>query len=309
MIVNRRDQWKNVQINTYIIILCICLFVLNANKLYAQKKNSNKNSKDATYSIYLPKGYTSTKTYPLVVNFHGLGSKAVKHEHYCKLDDVADKEGFIAVYPQSNHEGWNAGLGFKSYMNGDDDIGNLNKLLDTLESIYSIDKKRIYATGVSLGGSFTYRIACEMSDRIAAVASVSGLMSDSTLVHCNLKRNIPILHIHGTDDYVMHYSGMHQANGVEALLKIWTLKDQCVQKPDTIQIPNRDKTDHSTVQLIKYKECAGKSEVWFYKITNGGHAWPGGGNKFRILGRKNNDFNGSQAIWDFFKKFTLNTGK
>ncbi len=302
-------EMRGKRIFRFVKVICICAFVLNGSVVFAQKNNSKHDSKKARYSIHLPKGYTSSKTYPLVFNFHGMGSKAVKHEHYCKMDKVADKEGFIVVYPQSTHFGWNAGLGFASYTNGPDDIGDLNKLLDTLESMYSIDKKRVYATGVSLGGSLVYRIACEMSDRIAAVASVSGLMTDSTLVHCNAERHIPILHMHGTSDFIMSYDGKHQANGVEELLKIWTLKNQCVQKPDTIQVPNRDKKDHSTVQLINYKDCAGKSEVWFYKIKNGGHAWPGGGNKFRIMGTKNDDFNGSQAVWDFFKKFTLDTGK
>lgn len=290
-------------------IICICILVLNGSTVFAQKDNKKKFVKNNGYSIHLPIGYTTSQTYPLVFNFHGMGSKAVKHERYCKMDKVADKEGFIVVYPQSTHFGWNAGLGLSSYSTGADDIGTLNKLLDTLESMYSIDKKRVYATGVSLGGSLTYRIACEMGDRIAAVASVSGLMTDSTLVHCNSVRHIPILHIHGTSDFVMKYSGMYQANGVEELLKIWTLKNQCTPQSDTLQIPKKNKSDKTSVHLIKYADCAGKSQVWFYKIENGGHTWPGGGKKFRFMGRKSTDLNGSKAVWGFFKQFTVDTGK
>lgn len=289
----------------------ICLLFMMIHMAYigsAQKCTLEFDSIATTYILHLPKGYTKTKRYPLVVNYHGLGSEAMKHQHYCQMDKVADKEGFIAVYPQSSHQGWNAGLGFRSYINGPDDIAYLKKLLDTLEAAFSIDKTRIYTTGVSLGGSFNYRIACEMSDRIAAIASVSGLMSDSTLIYCNPERNVPILHIHGTKDHIMKYTGMKQAFGAEEVVKLWALKDQCENKPDTIYIPNRFKSDHTTTTLIKYTNCANGAEVWFYKIENGGHTWPGAAKAFKLMGRKSKDFNGSQAIWDFFEQFTLKTG-
>ena len=290
-------------------ILSVCLLFAGMYAASAQKCMMKVDSLGhTTYYYHLPKGYNKLHKYPLVVNFHGLGSAAYKHEQYCQLDKIADKEGFITVYPQSSHQGWNAGVGFRSYTNGPDDIAYFNKLLDTLEATYSIDKTRIYVTGVSLGGTFVYRIACEMSNRIAAVASVSGLMSDSTLIYCNPVRNVPVLHLHGTKDHIMRYTGMKQAFGAEEVVKLWALKDQCGNDPDTIQIPNRVKSDHTTAILIKYTHCASGSEVWFYKITNGGHTWPGAAKQFKLMGRKCKDFDGSQAIWDFFKRFTLNTG-
>jgi len=289
-------------------IISICLLFAAVQMVSAQECKLNVDSVATTYWLHLPKGYTKTKKYPLIVNFHGLGSQAMKHRNYCEMDKVADQENFIVVYPQSSHQGWNTGIGFRSYTNGPDDIAYFNKLLDTLETAFSIDKNRIYATGVSLGGSFVYRVACEMSNRIAAVASVSGLMSDSTLIYCNPVRNIPVLHIHGTKDHIMKYTGMHQAFGAEEVVKLWALKDQCENKPDTIHIPNRVKSDHSTAILIKYTHCANGSEVWFYKIDKGGHTWPGSAKQFKLMGKKNKDFNGSEAVWEFFKKFTLQTG-
>lgn len=287
---------------------CISILFLCMNQVSkAQTCTLMFDSTEVTYIVHLPKGYVNTRTYPLVVNFHGLGSKATKHQKYCKMDKVADKEGFIVVYPQSYHIGWNAGLGFVSYTHGVDDIAFLNAMLDTLESTYSIDETRIYTAGVSLGGTFNYRIACEMSNRIAAIASVSGLMSDSTYANCDTKRTIPILHIHGTSDHIMKYNGMEQANGAEDGVKLWAYRNQC-EKPDTIEIPNRKKTDFSKVLFIRYSNCANGSQVWFYKIKHGGHTWPGGAEIFKLMGRRNQDINGSQAIWDFFKQFTLNTG-
>lgn len=275
----------------------------------AQEYSMYFNGEKTTYLLHLPPGYTNGKEHALVVNFHGLGSEALKHQHYCQLDKVADKEGFITVYPQSYHESWNAGLGFKSYRNDDhDDIAYFNRLLDSLEARYSIDKNRIYVTGVSIGGTFTYRVACEMSKRVAAVASVSGLMSDSTLLYCDAQRSVPVLHIHGNKDHIMHYTGMRQAYGAEEVVKIWALKDQCENKPDTIQVPDVSKKDRTRSILIKYSHCANGSEVWFYKIYNGGHTWPGSAKAFKLMGRKSKDLNGSQAIWDFFERFTLQTG-
>lgn len=289
-------------------LLYICSLFICIHAAYGQKYNFHMNNEVTTYYLHLPKGYSKTNKYPLIVNFHGMGSDANKHEKYCDLDKVADKEGFITVFPQSSHQGWNAGLGFRSYVNGPDDIGYFNKLLDTLEATYSIDKNRIYVVGVSMGGAFAYRIACEMSNRIAAVASVAGLMTDSTLIYCDPSRNVPVLHIHGTKDHIMRYKGMKQAFGAEEVVKLWALKNQCENGPDTIQIPNRSKSDHTKTMLIKYKHCAGGTQVWFYKIKDGGHTWPGGAKAFKLFGRKSKDFSGSQAIWDFFKQFTLNTG-
>jgi polyhydroxybutyrate depolymerase len=289
-------------------MICMYMFFMCMHTVYAQKCTLNWENKSTIYYLHLPKTYDKSHKYPLVVNFHGLGSAALKHQHYCQLDDVADKEGFITVYPQSSHQGWNAGLGFSSYTTGHDDIAYFNKLLDALEAEFMIDKNRIYVTGVSLGGTFAYRVACEMSNRIAAIASVSGLMSDSTLIYCSPSRNVPILHIHGTKDRIMHYTGMKQAFGAEEVVKLWELKNQCNSKPDTVQIPNRNKTDRTTAMLIRYKQCSGGSQVWFYKITNGGHTWPGAAKAFKLMGKKCKDFDGSEAIWDFFKQFTLHTG-
>lgn len=275
---------------------------------FAQKYALDFEGTKTEYILHLPPSYDKTKHYPLLVNYHGMNAAAVKHQHYSQMDVVADREGFIVVYPQSYHKGWNAGIGFRSYVNGPDDIGYLNKLLDTLESRYSIDKSRIYTAGVSMGGSFNYRIASEMSNRVAAIASVSGLMSDSTLIYCNPVRSIPVLHFHGTRDHLMKYTGMRQAFGAEEVVKLWALKNQCENKPDTIVIPNRVKSDRSTVLLIKYTNCANGSQVWFYKIKNGGHTWPGSAKTFKLLGIKNKDIDGSEAIWEFFKQFTLQTG-
>lgn len=292
-----------------IVTCCISVFLCCMNHvLHAQISTLTFDSTEVSYVVHLPKGYTRTSTYPLVINFHGLGSKAIRHQRYCKMDKVADKEHFIVVYPQSYHIGWNAGLGFNSYSNGVDDIAFLNALLDTLEATYSIDKKRIYTAGVSLGGTFNYRIACEMSNRITAIASVSGLMADSTYAHCVTERAIPILHIHGTSDHIMRYNGMEQANGAEEGVKLWAYRNQC-DVPDTIEVPNRKKTDLTKVVLIKYSNCMNGSQVWFYKINQGGHTWPGGAEIFKLMGRRNQDINGSQVIWDFFKQFTLQTGK
>lgn len=293
--------FKKLIISTTLLFSVVCIS-------YAQKYTLNFEGNKTIYIIHLPKGYDKAKQYPLVVNYHGLNSEAAKQQRYTQMDNVADKEGFIVLYPQSYHKGWNAGIGFRTYTKGPDDIGYLNKLLDTVESKYSINKNRIYTVGVSMGGSFNYRIASEMSNRIAAVASVSGLMSDSTLIYCNPVRNIPVLHFHGTRDHLMNYSGMRQAFGAEEVVKLWALKNQCGYPTDTIHIPNLVKSDRSTVSLIKYSNCANGSEVWFYKIKNGGHTWPGSAKAFKFLGIKNKDIDGSEAVWQFFKRFTLQTG-
>ncbi|MBC7450918.1 MAG: hypothetical protein H7259_05470 [Cytophagales bacterium] len=300
-------------INTTFLPLWKCVLMVAGcmipiSLVHAQTYSFTIEDTERSYIVHLPTSYLEGKKYPLVFNFHGMGSSAKKEELFTEMDIVADKEQFIVVYPQAYHNTWNTGLGFKSYRHGKNDIGFINQLLDTLIHRYRIDTQRIYSVGVSLGGFFNYRVGCELSHRIAAIASVSGLMTDSTMAFCYPSRDIPVLHFHGTHDRIMKYKGVKQCLGVEETVNLWVLRNHCKTPGDTIHIPDICPEDKSTVDLIKYSHSADGAEVWYYKIYKGGHTWPGGGKQHKMMGRKNRDINASEAVWEFFKKFTLQTG-
>lgn len=286
-------------------LLLFLLVSIYTPQLFAQNFTLRHNTEKRRFIVHLPKGYDKTKSYPVVLNFHGLGSTAKQQRWISKMNEVSNTEQFIVVYPKAIKHEWNTGIHEKSYRYGRDDVGFVNQLLDTLIARYSVDTQRVYSTGFSLGGYFSYRLACQLSNRIAAIASVSGIMTDSTEAFCNAQRSVPVLQIHGTTDPVVSYKKKKDFYGVEETLRYWMKQDGCSTKSETTSIPNIKKHDHSTVELIKYNNCNNHSEIWFYKIADGGHTWPGGRLRFLGLGHRNMDLNASQAVWDFLKQFRL----
>jgi poly(3-hydroxybutyrate) depolymerase len=275
------------------ILSFICFFDIS----FAQTFSINVGGVTRSYILHLPTGYVASTQYPLVMNFHGLGSNASQQQAYTGMDNVSNSGKFIVVYPEGISNTWNIIIGSAT---GTDDIGFVNTLLDTLIAKYSVNTQRIYSTGFSMGGYFTYRLGCELGSRIAAIAPVSGLIANSG--SCHPSRSMPVMHIHGTADSTVKYNG---AGGAEAAVNYWLTKDNCSKPGDTTHVPNTNVSDNSTADLIKYSLCNNSTEVWFYKIYNGGHTWPGAVASIAGL-NTNRDFNASQEIWNFFNRpFTL----
>jgi polyhydroxybutyrate depolymerase len=241
-----------------------------------------------TYRLHVPVGYNADSLYPLVINMHGLGSNAFEQEIYTAFNDVADSAGIVVAYPNGIDETWNI-----SSTTGTDDVGFISALIDTLDSQYSIDLNCVYVTGMSMGGFMSYRLACELSDRIAAIASVAGLQ---VFYPCNPGRPVPVLQFHGTADPVVPYTG------VPATISHWVNHNLCPATPVTTDLPDIDTSDNSTVTVSYYGLCEESTEVILYTINNGEHTWPGAA---IIIGITNQDIKASKEIWNFFKKYNL----
>jgi polyhydroxybutyrate depolymerase len=261
------------------------------------------------YMVYLPKNYTGTINFPLVICLHPYGWTARHMMDYTKLNQVADASDFIVVYP-SGIPNWNSGIGDNpSYPTPDvDDVGFINALIDTMSNNYSIDIERIYACGYSNGGAMAYRLACQLSHRIAAIASVSGIISVSTVESFNPVRPVPVLQIHGTSDTIVPINGSTGSYpySVDQTLSYWTSFNDCVQADTTI-LTDLDPTDSCTVEKISYTNCSDNSNVVYYKVINGGHTWPGAGPPGFSAGNTNQDINAGVEIWNFFKNYKLVT--
>jgi len=203
----------------------------------------------------------------------------------------------MIVYP-SGIPNWNSGIGDNSnYPTPDvNDVGYIDALIDNLSNSYSIDLSKIYATGFSNGGFMAYKLACQLSHRIAAVASVSGVMSTSTLENCNPSRAIPVLHIHGTKDIWVFIDGLKEWRSVEETLRYWTNFNNCDNSDMTVLLDS-DLTDNCTVEKYSYTNCTNNSKVVYYKIIDGGHTWPGSGPT--IYENTNLDINAGIEIWNF----------
>jgi polyhydroxybutyrate depolymerase len=250
-----------------------------------------------SYITYLPSNYSATKSYPLVFVLHGLTQNGSGIMNYSNFNAVAEANQFIAVYPTGTGfpTSWNATIA----ATGTNDFGFINALCDTLEKNYSIQKFRIFSCGFSNGGFLSHMLACQ-STRFAAIAAVSGTMTEGTFTACNPSKSIPVLQIHGTTDAIVNYNGAAGINkSVDDVINFWTTKNACTTTPTTTAMPDVSTTDNSTVDSINYAPCANSSRVQLLKITGGGHQWPNA-KGLSGLGTINKDINTAQSIWNFF---------
>lgn len=256
-----------------------------------------------TYRVYLPDGFTGESGLPVVINMHGFGSNAIEQRIYTRFNLEADRNNFIVVYPQGtvatipigtgNH--WNAG-----FNTGVDDIGFIDKVIDRLWNEFDIDLSRVYATGMSNGGFMAYTLACELSHRIAAVASVTGSMTVLQQTSCNPGYAVPVLQFHGTADPVVDYEGTEVYPGIPELMDFWAEIHGCQTITTETDLEDERTDDESTVTLITYQEC---DDVILYRINDGGHTWPDAVLELDEAGPTNRDVNATSLIWTFLSMY------
>ena len=255
------------------------------------------------YILYLPAAYDGLTDVPLLFNFHGYTSNATQQMFYGDFRSIADTANFIIVHPEgtldnSNTTHFNVGWGGSTV----DDVGFTSALLDTLISQYSINQDRVYSTGMSNGGYMSFRLACELSDRIAAVASVTGAMVPTTLNSCSPSHITPVMQIHGTTDLTVPYNGAVWSSSVPDILNYWKIYNSLNPTPFIEPILDVDPTDGSTVEREAYVDNNGCMIVTHFKINNGGHTWPG--SPFDI-GGTNYDIDASVEVWRFLSQFNI----
>ena len=259
------------------------------------------------YIVYIPEIYDGSSAVPLVLNFHGYGSNATQQMFYGDFRDIADTEGFLLVHPEgtlsNGDQFWN--VGFPGTTSSTiDDVGFTEALIDELANSYAIDLDRVYATGMSNGGFMSFLLACQLSEKIAAVASVTGSMTPDTFNDCNAQHPTPVLQIHGTNDSVVPYDG----NSIWTLpivdvVSYWVNYNNCDTTPTTTTFPDLDLSDGSTVEHSVYEDGDLGSTTEHMKVIGGGHTWPGS-----IINTPgtNQDIDASMEIWSFFSRFDIN---
>lgn len=256
------------------------------------------------YRLYVPASYNPSNPAPLVLNLHGYGSINWQQELYGDFRAIADTAGFVIVHPNGTMDitgslFWNVGFAPSDI----DDIGFLTALMDTISAHYNIDQQRIYSTGMSNGGFMSYLMACQ-SDRIAAIASVTGTMTDPTYNECQPSRPVPVMEIHGTADDVVPYNGQLNFKPIPQVLDYWVSFNNCTPDPEVNNVPDSNPGDGATAEHFLYTGGDNGATVEHYKINNGGHTWPGA---IFDIGVTCKDFSASQEIWRFFRQYSLTT--
>ncbi|MBE0636928.1 MAG: hypothetical protein IH598_00235 [Bacteroidales bacterium] len=255
-----------------------------------------------TYRLYIPAMYNPATAVPLVFNLHGYGSNNTQQEVYGDFRPIADTAGFIIAHPNGTVDG-NGNRFWNTFDNSSvDDLGFLSALIDTISAGYNIDSNRIYSTGMSNGGFMSHDLACFLSPRITAIASVTGSMMWSRLATCNPQHPMPVMQIHGTADATVPYNGNAFFVHIDTLVKYWVNFNNCLPNPQIIQIPDIAPNDGCTAEQHIFGEGDQESSVELFKVLGGGHSWPGAPFNINIT---NMDFSASVEIWRFFRQFSL----
>lgn len=256
---------------------------------------------ERNYYLYVPAAYDGTTAVPLVINLHGYGSNAAQQNLYGDFKPLADQDNFLVVCPNgtldlSGTPYWNAFVNAGAV----DDVSFIDQLIDSLSLTYNINQSKVFATGMSNGGFMSYKLACELNNRIAKIASVTGTLNTNLISTCSPGRAISVMQIHGTSDATVPYNGNAAFVPIDEVIDYWVANNNCDTTPIYTALPNINTSDNSTVELFVYPNGTNETEVILYKITGGGHTWPGA--IFDLPGANTNkDFSASRVIWEFFK--------
>jgi polyhydroxybutyrate depolymerase len=259
-----------------------------------------------SYLLHIPAHYDSIHRAPLVIVLHGHGESAGNFEKYTGMSDKADREGFIAVYPQAlgDPSDWHTAIDGPRKR---DDIAFVRGIINILEHSYRIDKRRIYAAGHSNGGIMTYRLASTLSDKIAAVGVTAGSIgmvgpNGDTVRIAPPRHPVAVIHFHGLADPSVPYRGGPESDGPDNIVSVkntisfWLSADHCNTTPAT-----RSVSDDKNVVVEKYEGCAKGTAVTLYTIIDGMHRWPGDDVPwYTFPSRDDSDIIATDVMWDFF---------
>ena len=287
------------------VILLIVGFVFSSSAQQTINASITHDGIERDYIIYVPEIYDGSTAVPLVLNFHGFGSSASQQMFYGDFRDIADTEGFLLVHPEGTtligNQFWN--VGFPGLSSTIDDVGFTEALIDELATLYTIDLDRVYATGMSNGGFMSFLLACQLSEKIAAVASVTGSMTQDTFDDCNAQLPTPVLQIHGTEDDVVLYNENNLSLPIPDVISYWVDHNNCETTPTTTTLPDVDVSDGSTIEYSVYEDGDNGITTEHMKVIGGGHTWPG--SVLNTAGT-NQDIDASMEIWLFFSRYDIN---
>ncbi len=243
-----------------------------------------------SYLLHVPAGLSAVSPVPLVLVFHGHRMNGDYMLATTGFNILADANQFIVAYPNGTGSAqalsFDAGLCCGSAQKNDiDEAAFVRGILSDLGGLYAIDPARVYAAGFSNGAMLAYRLACELSDTIAAIAPVAGNLGYDP---CRPLGKVSVLHIQGLSDDSAPYADEDldpdldpAIRSVRGSVALWAYFDGCTGSPDE----NRD----GIATHLVYSACAGGTAVELYSLYGIGHVWP-----------SESLWPASRTIWEFF---------
>lgn len=257
-----------------------------------------------SYLLYLPPSQQPGRPLPLVLVFHGAGGRAGAIARHTGFSRLAEREGFVVAYPEGVGRRWNDGRGIGGAAS---DVAFVRALVDTLEREVGIDRRRVYATGISNGAMFAYRLACDLPGVLAAIAPVAGAVPAAVAENCAGATPVAVVAFQGTADRAVPYEGGSVAGRGGAVLSaegsadFWARINNC-PGPPAAEPPMDTVTDGTRLRRTSHSGCRDDRAVVLYTIEGGGHTWPGGPGVARRVGRSSREIDATGAIWDFFRR-------
>ncbi len=266
------------------------------------------------YVVHVPTSYDGTKALPVLLHLHGGLGTAESSDTSTSFSALAEERGFLLVYGEGtkgriSFTSWNAGgcCGQSQEKNNNvDDVRYVREVLTQVQEKFQVHQNHIYVSGMSNGSMLANRLACEIPELIAGVATVSGTTQVS---QCDPTRALPHIIIHGTaDDNVPYYGGKSGSPlnsgtfaAVEDEFKTWAKRNGCSGDIVTTSISSEG-SDGTSVDKLSFASCPKGKEVVLYRVNGGKHAWPGGraGTNKLELSKPSQGLKASEAILDFF---------
>lgn len=298
---------RTIVVVLILISVPMVIAVVEALSYYRDNRNNGSitsSGQEREHILYVPKNYDPAKPAPLIISMHGAGLWPAAHMEMSQWNRAAEQHGLLVVYPSGFR-----GVGPRVWrMGSHTDVQYISDLIDALQASYNIDRKRIYADGLSNGGGMAFALSCTMSDRIAAV----GLVASAQLLPwnwCTDQRPVPMIAFHGTEDAFTPYGGgrtiVIPPNSVQAFPSIpvwaenWARRNRCALQP-------LDTPMAADVTRRSYVGCADNADVQLYTIHGGGHTWPGGGKMPEwFVGPMSHSVSASNEMWAFFRDHPL----
>jgi polyhydroxybutyrate depolymerase len=311
---NQRDNYhKKIEIHDTIMkprkilltILIILLIIPLGFYFWITRSNGriDIDGQTRSYVVYEPDSYNTNERTALVLSLHGFSDWPMHHMRMSGWNHIADKEGFIVVYPMGTGFPlrWDAYATTQEDGTPNADLEFLRSLIAEMQDSYNIDRQQIFVNGLSNGAGMTQLLACSLGEKITAVGGVAGFYM-FPWAQCEAKNPIPAMLFHGTgDEIVPYFGGFYERTGenfpvLPEFAENWAARNGCDLQASETQVS-------PSVTRSVYNNCDAGADVALYTIENGGHSWPGGCCLPKwIVGETTQEIDASALMWAFYQE-------
>lgn len=306
-----------------IVLLLLSCWVFNSciSQQYrqsVQKFEFEYQGESRLYLVHLPPPEKMKQPLPVLFHIHGGGGTAMGTVGltFGRFNELADRDGFIVVYPEAIGKNWNDGRKVqlnKSFSEKRDDVGYFAEVVNRLKKNYSIDENQIFAAGMSNGGFMTARLLCDRADLFRGGAILTATLAEDYVDACQPSQPVGVLVMNGTDDNLVPYEGgdiklfkRSKSRGkiisTDDCMELWQKHNNCQEKSAPVALPDLEK-DGTRIFKTSYSNCDPGGALVLYRIEGGGHTWAGGKQYLgeKLIGKTSRDINACDVIWEFFQ--------